>query len=358
MKIERTFIIAEAGVNHNGSLDKARELIDIAVEAGADAVKFQTFKAERLARSSAPKAWYQLGTTDPGESQLEMLKRLELNEEAICALFEHCKKRGIVFLSSPFDLVSLSLLTDRLDLPVVKVPSGEITNGPLLLEVGRTGKEVILSTGMSTLAEIETALGVMAFGYTRSGVKPGRKAFERAYSSRRGQRALKRNVTMLHCTTEYPAPFNEINLRAMDTMHAAFGLPVGLSDHSPGITVPIAAVARGAVTIEKHFTLDRSLPGPDHKASLEPSELKNMVQAIRQVEEALGSGIKMPVRSELNNRLVTRKSIVASSRIRKGERLTVDNLTFRRPADGLSPMEYWDLLNKSAQKRYSRDDKI
>ena len=358
MKTKRTFIIAEAGVNHNGSLETARRLIDCAVVAGADAVKFQTFKAERLVSSSAPKAEYQLKTTTGGESQLEMLKALELDERSHRILIEHCKKCGIQFLSTPFDLESLRLLVTKFDLPRLKISSGEITNAPLLLEAARCGKSVILSTGMSTLAEIEAALGVLAFGYTRPGAKPGKGAFQKTFSSANGRKALVKSVILLHCTTEYPAPFNEINLQAMDTLKAAFGLPVGLSDHSPGIAIPIAAAARGAVIIEKHFTLDRNLPGPDHQASLEPEELKDMVLSIRRVEEALGSKSKMPAPSELKNRLITRKSLVAAAKILKGERFSEKNLTIKRPGTGVSPMEYWDLLGKVAKKDFVKDEVI
>lgn len=353
-----TYIIAEAGVNHNGSLDMAVQLIDVAAETGADAVKFQTFKAERIVSRTASKAEYQTKTTDVAESQLEMIKKLELNEAAHKLLVEHCRSRGIQFLSTPFDLESVDLLAYTLDLPRIKLASGEITNAPLLLKAAKTGKPVILSTGMSTLGEIEMALGILAFGYTRFKAKPSLASFQEAYCSEEGQKALRRNVVLLHCTTEYPAPFTDVNLRIIDTLRAAFGLPVGYSDHTPGIAVAIAAAARGAVIIEKHFTLDRNLPGPDHKASLEPGELKLMVQSIRQVEAALGSPLKLPAESEVKNISVARKSVVASKDIKKGDIFTEDNITVKRPAYGISPVYYWQLIGKTAEKNYKKDEMV
>lgn len=358
MKLKRTFVIAEAGVNHNGSISMARKLIDCAAESGSDAVKFQSFKAELLASVSAPKAGYQLVTTDEKESQFEMLQKLELKEKAHYKLNEHCKRKGIMFLSSPFDVESLKLLTDRLNLSILKIPSGEITNAPLLLEAARAGKQIILSTGMSTLAEIEDALSILAFGFLDKKSEPTQDALKKSICSERGHKALTKNVVLLHCTTEYPAPFDEINLRAMDTLREAFGLQVGLSDHSPGIAVPIAAAARGAVIIEKHFTLDRKLPGPDHKASLEPKELKEMVSSIRQVEKALGSGCKVLTKSEWKNRLITRKSIIAAIDIKKGETFTKKNLGCKRPGIGISPMEYWNLEGKESKRNYKKGEII
>lgn len=358
MNINHTYIIAEAGVNHNGSIDRAKQLIDVAAEAGADAVKFQTFRAERLVSKSAPKAEYQTKTTDVSESQFEMIKKLELDETAHRLLIEHCRKRGIQFLSTPFDLESIELLTKTFDLPILKLPSGEITNAPLLLKAAQTGKPVILSTGMSTLGEIESALGVLAFGYIDDEGKPSLEAFKRAFCSERGQRTLKEKVTLLHCTTEYPAAFNEANLKAMDTMRTAFSLPVGFSDHTQGIAIAVAAVARGAVVLEKHFTLDRNLPGPDHKASLEPHELKSMVEFIRQVEVSLGSELKLPAMSEMKNIQIARKSLVAAKAIRKGEMLNVENLGVKRPGTGISPLYYWDILGKYANKDYSQDEML
>jgi len=352
------FIIAEAGVNHNGSLDMALQLIDAAAEAGADAVKFQTFRSEAVISRFAVKAEYQAKTTGGDESQLDMVKKLELSAQAHLALVAHCAKRSIRFLSTPFDLESVDLLVDQLNVPLLKIPSGEITNAPLMLKIARTGRPVILSTGMSTLGDIENALGVLAFGYTRAEAAPGREAFTQAYFSPEGQAALRRNVTLLHCTTEYPAPIEEVNLRVMQTMSHAFGLPVGYSDHTEGITIPVAATALGATVIEKHFTLDRELPGPDHKASLEPAELKQMVAAIRQVEKAMGIGSKVPAPSERKNMAIARKSIVAAHDIRLGEVLSEENLTTKRPGNGVSPMFYWDVIGTFAQRNYQPDEAI
>lgn len=352
------YIIAEAGVNHNGSLDMAKELVDVAVLAGANAVKFQTFRADRLVSGTAPKAEYQTRTTEPSESQYEMLRRLELGESAHRELIAYCRQRGIQFLSTPFDPESVDLLATTFDLPCLKLPSGEITNAPLLLKAASTGKAVILSTGMSTLAEVEEALGVLAFGYLHREVSPSIAAFREAYLSREGQRVLEENVILLHCTTEYPAPFAEVNLRAMDTLAAAFGLPVGFSDHTEGIAVPVAAAARGAAVIEKHFTLDRSLPGPDHKASLEPDELRAMVQAIRRVELALGSGRKLPAPSEAKNMAVARKSIVAAWEIAAGEPFTAENIDVKRPGTGISPLHYWEVIGRKARRNFAKDEVI
>ena len=352
------YIIAEAGVNHNGSIDLAKKLIDAAADAGADAVKFQTFKADKLVSRSAPKAGYQLERTDALESQHEMIRKLELDEAAHHALIQHCRVKGIEFLSTPFDIESLDLLSVTFQLPRIKLPSGDITNAPLLLAAAKTNKPVILSTGMCTLGDIETALGVLAFGYSGGNEAPSITAFEAAYASPEGRKKLQNNVTLLHCTTEYPAPYNDVNLRAMGTMHEAFGLPTGYSDHTCGIAIPIAAVALGAVVIEKHFTLDRNLPGPDHKASLEPCELKRMVAAIREVELALGSGIKQPAPSERANRAVARKSLVAAKPIRKGESFDADNIAVKRPGDGVSAVHYWHWLGKIAGRDYAIDDKL
>ena len=358
-KPSAVFIIAEAGVNHNGSIEMAKKLIDVAADAdaGADAVKFQTFKAEKVISKHAPKAVYQKKTTAEAESQLEMVKKLELDEKAHRDLIRHCKKRKIEFLSTPFDYDSIDLLV-RLKLSRLKIPSGEITNGPYLLHIARTEKPVILSTGMSTLGEIETALGVLAFGYVTPKARPSLKAFQDAFCSEQGKQALEEKVTLLHCTTEYPAPFDEVNLRAMKTMRIAFGLPVGLSDHTPGIAVPIAAVALGASVIEKHFTLDRNLPGPDHKASLEPDELKAMVMAIRNVEAAMGRGRKVPTFSEIKNRDIARKSLVAAKPICKGEAFSAANIATKRPGNGISPMQYWELIVEKAKIDYEIDEAI
>jgi N-acetylneuraminate synthase len=352
------YIIAEAGVNHNGSIEMAKKLIDVAAEAGADAVKFQTFKAEKVISKRAPKAEYQKRTTIETESQLDMVKKLELDESAHRGLIEHCRLKKIQFLSTPFDFDSIDLLANGLNLPCIKIPSGEITNGPYLLHVAGTGKPVIFSTGMSTLGEVETALGVLAFGYLSFNEKPSLEKFRDAFYSETGQRILKEKVILLHCTIEYPAPFEEVNLRAMATIRTAFGLPTGISDHTSGITVPIAAAALGAAVIEKHFTLDRRLPGPDHKASLEPHELMEMVKSIRQVEKALGDSRKIPMPSELNNRDIARKSLTAAKSIQKGDLFSPENLTMKRPGTGISPMRYWDLLAERSSQDYSEDELI
>lgn len=358
MQDNRVYIIAEAGVNHNGSLKMAKELIEAAAHAGADAVKFQTFKADFLVSKNAEKAEYQQRSTGADESQYHMLKKLELNEEMHGVLIQHCQACNIEFLSTPFDEDSLTMLAEKYDIPYIKIPSGEITNAPFLLKIAQTDKPVILSTGMSTLGEVETALKVLAFGYLHHGESPSVAAFEQAYVSKNGQRILKEKVKLLHCTTEYPAPFAEVNLKVMDTLQRAFGLSVGYSDHTQGITVPIAAAARGANIIEKHFTLDRELPGPDHKASLEPSELKNMVLAIRQIEISLGNSLKLPTASELKNKKVARKSLVAIRGIKAGEVFTKENLGIKRPGDGISPLLYWDYLGRTADRDYSEDEKI
>lgn len=359
MEKKRTYLIAEAGVNHNGFLKQAKELIEVARQAGADAVKFQTFRAGQLASLRAGKTPYQKKTTRESESQLEMLRRLELDEKAHRELSEYCRKQGIEFLSTPFDETSVNLLAHQLKLKRLKVPSGEITNARLLLAIGRTGLPIMMSTGMATREEIKQAVSVFAFAWLFPlEARPSQAAFREAFKSKKGQRVLKEKVTLLQCTSEYPAPFGEINLRAMDDLQSYFGIPVGLSDHSRGIAVALAAVARGAVVIEKHFTLDRNLPGPDHKASLEPSELKAMVEGIRQVEEALGSSRKSPTPSELKNRSVVRRSLVAGRRIRKGEKFTEENLTAKRPEGGISPMRYWEVLGKPAPRDFEADEAV
>lgn len=348
-----TFIIAEAGVNHNGSLELARQLIDRAADAGADAVKFQTFRAEQLVVQHAPKAEYQTRTTNATESQFEMIRKLELTIADHEVLIAHARARGIEFLSTPFDAESLNLLTKRFGLTTIKVSSGDITNAPFLLDIARVAQRIILSTGMCTLAEVEAALGVLAFGFVEPSAAPLRHSFEEAYSSDAGQRALRDRVVLLHCTTEYPAPVSEVNLRAMDTMSTAFGLPIGYSDHTQGIHISVAAVARGATLVEKHFTLDRELPGPDHKASLEPSELHAMVSAIRDVEQALGDGIKRPTLSESKNKSIARKSLVTERPVMAGEKLA---LACKRPGSGLSPFEYWRMANRIATRNYAADE--
>jgi len=332
--MNKTFIIAEAGVNHNGSLEMAFQLIDVAAAAGADAVKFQTFNAEKIIAVNAPKAGYQKETTGSDESQLEMVKKLELDETAHTRLQQYCQQKGIQFLSTPFDMESIDLL-NRLGLEIFKIPSGEINNLPYLRKTGAFKKRLILSTGMADLGEIEDALDVLTeFGTPIE------------------------NITVLHCNTEYPTPFEDVNLRAMLTIGHAFGVAVGYSDHTPGIEVAVAAVAMGAAVLEKHFTLDRNLPGPDHKASLEPDELKAMVQAIRNIEKALGNGIKRPSPSEVKNKPIARKSLVATQPIKTGDLFSADNITAKRPGTGISPMRWDEVLGQIAQKDYEKDDLI
>ena len=329
-----TFIIAEAGVNHNGSLDLAKKLIDVAAEAGADAVKFQTFKAEKLVSKKAQKAEYQKQTTDAAESQYDMIKKLELDEPAHRELIRYCGEKKIRFLSTPFDHESIELL-DALGMEIFKIPSGEITNLPYLRHIGGLGKEVILSTGMADLGEIEDALDLLVSSGTP-----------------------KEKITILHATTEYPCPMDEVNLRAMGTIASAFGIRTGYSDHTRGIEVPIAAVAMGASVIEKHFTLDRTMEGPDHKASLEPDELRAMVAAIRNIEKALGEGIKKPSPSEAKNMAVARKSIVAARPIRAGEVFTSENIAIKRPGTGISPMRYDEIVGERAARDYEEDEPL
>ncbi len=350
---DEVFIIAEAGVNHNGSLALALQLVDAAAETGADAVKFQTFNSASLVTATASKADYQQENTSASESQLEMLKKLELSREDHLALIARCQEKGIEFISTPFDLGSLDLLVE-LGVPKLKIPSGELTNAPLLHAAARSGKPVILSTGMATLEEVRTAVSVLAHGYGPDSGNPSQEAFAAItdFSPLRGK------LTLLHCTTEYPSPFPDTNLRAMDTLRDTFGLPCGLSDHTPGISVAIAAAARGAAIIEKHMTLDRNLPGPDHKASLDPAEFTRLVEGVRQVSVALGSASKQPTPSEAKNLPIVRKSLVAAAAIRKGEAFTPANLTAKRPGGGISPLHYWSYLEKTATRDYLPDEPI
>lgn len=352
-------IIAEAGVNHNGSEELAFKLVDAAHAAGVDVVKFQTFRASSVVTKTAKQCEYQSANMGQSISQFEMLQRLELSYDAHHRLLTHCQRHGIEFLSTAFDFQGLDFLVNDMGLETLKVPSGELTNAPFLLQHAQTGCRLILSTGMATLSEIEEALGVVAFGLCASAQdKPSRAAFQEAYFSSEGQNALNEKVTLLHCTSEYPAPVEDINLNVLTTMRASFGLPVGYSDHSEGITIPTAAAALGASVIEKHFTLDKEMDGPDHKASLNPQELASMVCAVRDVEIALGSGRKIPSRSELKNRSQVRKSLVAACSISKGDLFTEKNLTIKRPADGLSPYSYWQLLGKQAECDYSVDEVV
>lgn len=355
--MKRTFIIAEAGVNHNGSLELAKKLVDAASKTGVDAVKFQTFCAEKIVSTFAPKAEYQTQTTNSSESQLEMIRKLELSKSDYKELIAYSNKKNIEFFSTAFDLESVDLVT-ALGVKRLKIPSGEITNAPLLLKVARTGLPIIMSTGMSTIGEIEYALCVLAFGMLHKKRYPNDDEVLNSYFSAEGKTELKDKVTLLHCTSEYPAPFDEVNLNAIKTISSTFGLNVGYSDHTQGTTVSIAAVACGATIIEKHFTLDRTLPGPDHISSVEPDELCGLVSSIRQVERALGCARKIVTSSEMNNRFVARKSIVAAHNIKKGELLTEKNITTKRPNNGISPMYFWKLLGKKAKRNYKMNEPI
>lgn len=353
-----TYIIAEAGVNHNGRLDCALQLVEAAANAGADAIKFQTFRTELLVTPTAQKADYQKNPEE-NHTQASMLKALELQNEDYPKLLQACQQCNIDFLSTPFDIPSLQLLLHSLQLNTIKIGSGELTNSHLLLMIARSGAAVILSTGMATLGDIEQALAVLAFGYLATPtVKPSLPAFMETFYSAAGQSILQTKVTLLHCVTDYPAEDHTINLRALDTLQQAFHLPIGYSDHSLGIYIPIAAVARGAVMIEKHLTLDKNAKGPDHKASLTPDEFNMMVNGIRQVENALGVGKKIPSSTEIANRQVARRSIVAHAPIKKGQLFSETNLTTKRPLDGVSAIYYWDYIGQSADRDYAVDDMI
>lgn len=333
--MKRTLIIAEAGVNHNGSIQTAKQLIDVAAEAGVDYVKFQTFKASKLVTKSAARAEYQNTNTKDSDSQYEMLKKLELSEADHLELISYCKTKNIKFLSTGFDLESVQFLAD-IGITLAKIPSGEITNLPYLEKVASLYSDFILSTGMANMQEVKDAYQVMI----NAGVEPSR-------------------ITVLHCNTEYPTPMQDVNLKAMLHIEKELGTAVGYSDHTLGIEVPIAAVALGASVIEKHFTLDRELPGPDHRASLEPEELKVMVKAIRNIELAIsGSGIKEASPSELKNKPIARKSIVAGKPIQKGDIFSEDNMAIKRPGTGISPMQWRKIIGETATKDYSEDEMI
>lgn len=333
--MKQTLIIAEAGVNHNGDINQAKKLIDVAANAGVDYVKFQTFKASKLVTKSAIRASYQNTNTGNNDSQFEMLKKLELTKDMHEVLIEYCSKKGIKFLSTGFDLESLKYLSD-IGIKLSKIPSGEITNYPYLKKVAHLYSDVILSTGMADLVEVKEAVKVLV----DNGVDKNR-------------------LTILHCNTEYPTPMEDVNLKAMLHIQNELGVKIGYSDHTLGIEVPIAAVALGATVIEKHFTLDRNLPGPDHKASLEPAELKAMVTTIRNIEKAIsGSGLKEPSKSELKNKPVARKSIVTQQAIKKGDFFTEENLTVKRPGTGISPMLWNEIIGKIASKDFVEDELI
>ena len=330
--MERVFIIAEAGVNHNGSIEIAKQLVDGAVRAGVDAIKFQTFKAEHLVTKSASKANYQKETTGQDETQFEMLKKLELSKEMHIELMKYCEHKHIQFISAPFDMESIETL-DELGIEIFKIPSGEITNLPYLRKIGSLKKQVILSTGMSHLDEVRDAIQVLR--------KEGTN-----------------DIVVLHCNTQYPTPMQDVNLKAMQTIQKELNIKVGYSDHTLGIEVPIAAVAMGACVIEKHFTIDKNMPGPDHKASLDCDELVEMVRSIRNIEQALGSGNKHITESESKNIEVARKSIVAATTIHKGEVYTEENLTTKRPGTGISPMKWDEIIGKVANQDYKKDELI
>lgn len=329
---KKVFIIAEAGVNHNGNIEIAKRMVDKALEAGVDAIKFQTFISEQVVSKYAEKAEYQNENTLKTESQLEMVKKLELSFDSFKELKRYCDFKGIEFFSTAFDLDSIDFL-HSLDMKVWKIPSGEITNLPYLIKIAKMNKPVILSTGMSTMAEVRDAIELL----NNNGCV---------------------DITLLHCTTEYPAPYEDVNLKAMDTLKHKFNVPVGYSDHTKGIEISVAAVAMGAKVIEKHFTLDRNMEGPDHKASLEPNELKAMVRSIRNVEVAIGNGDKKPAQSEKKNMAIARKSIIAKCNIKKGEIFTEENLTVKRPGSGISPMQWFDVIAKTAVRDFEEDELI
>ncbi|MCK1759467.1 N-acetylneuraminate synthase [Bradyrhizobium sp. 137] len=352
-----TLIIAEAGVNHDGSLEKALALVDAAADSGADIVKFQTFNAKALAGNAAKKADYQQRATDAAESQLAMLERLELPQAAHHTLIARAKERGIEFLSTPFDDASLAFLLS-LKLPRIKIGSGDLTNAPLLHAAAKAGAMLILSTGMATLGEIEEALGVLAHGYGERNERPGIAAFRAAWRDPAARSALARHVSLLHCTTEYPCPIGDVNLAAMATMRTSFQLPVGYSDHTDGFEVSVAAVSLGATTIEKHLTLDRRAQGPDHAASLEPDDFKRMVAAIRNVERAIGDGVKAPKESEIRNVPVARKSLVAARALKAGETIGPADITAKRPGAGRPPIDYWSLIGTAAPRALEPDDPL
>jgi N-acetylneuraminate synthase len=358
MRAKRSTIIAEAGVNHDGSIELAEKMVEVAVTSGADIVKFQTFKADAIVTRRAEKAGYQKDTTGAQQTQYDMLKKLELNPQDYFRLAELCRRSGIEFLSTAFDEDSLSFLVNEVGINRIKVPSGELTNAPLLLNMARFQKPIILSTGMASLSEIEQALGVLAFGLLDCEAKPCVDEFFAAYASEDGHMALKKHVTILQCTSEYPTDPSSANLNMMPLLGQIFDLPYGYSDHTVGIGVAIAARALGATIIEKHFTLNKNLPGPDHRASLDPGELCNMVRGIRQAESALNGSRKVPSVTELQNRVAARRSIVASRDIDSGESFSPNNLTLKRPGDGKSPYEYWDLLGRSASRPVKKDHPV
>jgi N-acetylneuraminate synthase len=356
--ISKTYIIAEAGVNHNGSLKMAKELVMVAKEAGADAVKFQTFKAENLVTKHAQQAAYQVENLGETSSQFAMLKKLELTYEEFIELQSFCQTEQIEFLSTPFDFESVDFLLDELNIPIAKIPSGELTNAPFIHYIATKQKPIILSTGMATVEEIHEALAFISYGLVKSSEPVTIENVYNFYATEEAKEVLKKYVTILHCTTQYPAPMDSINLKAMIEMEKTFQLPIGLSDHSEGIHIPISAIGMGVTVIEKHFTLDKTLEGPDHLASLNPAELQAMIKGIRDVELALGDGIKKPTPIEIQNRIPARKSLVAKTQINEGEVFTSDNLTVKRPGLGIEPSKYWTYIGKRASKSYDEDELI
>ncbi|MGX9565677.1 N-acetylneuraminate synthase [Pseudomonas viciae] len=354
---DSVYIIAEAGVNHNGQRDLAFKLVELAAAAGADAVKFQTFDARKLASTTAPKARYQQQTTDAAESQLAMLQKLELPRDWHAELQAHARANGIEFISTAFDGDSLEFLCS-LGIPFFKVPSGELTNGPLLWQFARTGKPLIVSTGMATLSEVEQGLAIISHALTNDREPASMDEVWRCWSDEQARNHLHGHVTLLHCTSQYPTPFTEVNLRAMDTLRQAFGLEVGYSDHTEGLLIPLAAVARGACVIEKHFTLDRSMAGPDHKASLEPAELAEMVVKIRGLQGALGGAAKAPQPSEWDTRTAARQQVVAACDIAAGSRFSREHLTTARCGGGLPAVALWERVGAVAGRNYRSGEAI
>ena len=354
----KTIIIAEAGVNHNGSLERALEMVDVAAETGADFVKFQSFRADRLVTRNARKADYQIQQTQTSESQYEMLKQLELNHEMHLSLIERCKATGIAFMSTPFDQSGIQYLVESLQVEKLKISSGDLLNPLMLLDAAKTEKDIVLSTGMASLSDVKTALSILCFGYSRMDMPPTNAGLKKAWEDETLRSILRDRVCVLHCNTEYPTPFVDVNLRAMATIREELGIQVGYSDHSVGITVAIGAAALGARILEKHFTLDKGMSGPDHAASIEPKELEEMVKRVREMETALGVPDKVVSKSEEKNVDIARKSLVAACGIQKGEAFSANNLAIKRPGSGISPLKYWELIGERAVRDYNPDDLI
>lgn len=356
--MKKVFVIAEVGVNHDGDLQKAIDLVSVASESGADAVKFQSFNSSELATYNAPKAEYQKRFEKKDNNQLEMLRKLELSYEDQIKIFQECTKKNIEFMSTAFDQESLSFLIDHLGVKKLKIASGEITNAPFLISHGKSNLEIILSTGMSNIEEIDQALKFLCFGNIKTDDIPKDKKINEVYASDQSQNYLKEKVSLLHCTTQYPAKDENLNLNAINTLKENFNLRVGYSDHSKGILASSNAVSLGAEIIEKHFTLDKNASGPDHSSSLEPDELKDMISNIRRTENFLGDGIKKAIQDEFENLIVARKSIYAKKSIKIGDKFSDENISIKRPGSGLSPIRYWDLLGKVSRNNYLIDEEI